>query len=197
MTDSCSTQFRHIVCLWQNFLHIFHLILDWLGIFDIWLSAMALGSCTILWRFCVWWWTDVHIFVHRRNCGQWVLDFSLSFKIFKNRNFDSENFISFDFRIRGQLSTFFMHGRNIGILIAFALGSYFDYIESTMFFTGITIIFLVAIWFIPSSPQYFLQKGNIDVSFDRYLKYPNWPKSAPPSVHSISKHIFRHHTFWH
>lgn len=65
------------------------------------------------------------------------------------------------FRIRGQLSTIFMNARNIGVLIAFTLGSYFDYITSSIFFTAITIIFLVAIWFVPSTPQYFLRKNEI------------------------------------
>lgn len=67
-----------------------------------------------------------------------------------------------------------MNARNFGILIAFTLGSYFDYITSSLFFTGITIIFLVAIWFVPSTPQYFLQKNQIELaqkSFNFYNQH--------------------------
>lgn len=65
-------------------------------------------------------------------------------------------------RIRGQLGTIFMNARNFGILIAFTLGTYFDYITSSLFFTAITIIFLVAISFVPSTPQYFLQENQVE-----------------------------------
>lgn len=67
-------------------------------------------------------------------------------------------------RIRGQLGTIFMNARNFGILIAFTLGTYFDYITSSLFFIAITIVFLVAISFVPSTPQYFLQKNQIEPS---------------------------------
>lgn len=59
-----------------------------------------------------------------------------------------------------------MYARNIGILIAYTLGSYFNYITSSMVFTGITAMFFVTFWFIPSTPQYYLLKNKIEVRFD-------------------------------
>lgn len=65
--------------------------------------------------------------------------------------------------IRGQLGTVVSYARSFGILIAFSLGSYFTYIISAIFFTGITITFFVITWFVPSTPQYFLHKNNVEV----------------------------------
>lgn len=67
-----------------------------------------------------------------------------------------------------------MYARNSGILIAYSLGSYFTYIQSSFFFTGSTLIFLVAIWFVPSTPQYFLHKNKVESaqqSFNFYNKH--------------------------
>lgn len=80
----------------------------------------------------------------------------------------------FKSRIRGQLGTIFMYARNSGILIAYILGTYFTYITSSFYFIGITMVFLVGIWFVPSTPQYFLRKNNLvaaQKSFNFYNKH--------------------------
>lgn len=67
-----------------------------------------------------------------------------------------------------------MYARNSGILIAYILGTYFTYITSSYYFIGITTIFLVGIWFVPSTPQYFLRKNNLvaaQKSFNFYNKH--------------------------
>lgn len=56
-----------------------------------------------------------------------------------------------------------MYTRNIGILIAYLLGSYYNYITSSIFFIGITVVFLAIFLFVPSTPQYLLQKNNLEV----------------------------------
>lgn len=88
-------------------------------------------------------------------------------------------------RIRGQLATIFMNARNFGILIAFTLGSYVDYITSSLFFTGITIIFLVAIWFVPSTPQYFLQKNRIESAQKAFNFYNQHRLQSDPKYCTI------------
>lgn len=65
--------------------------------------------------------------------------------------------------IRGQLGTIFQYTRNLGILFAYTFGSYYDYIVSSMVFSGITILFFVTFVLIPSTPQYLLQKNEIEV----------------------------------
>lgn len=65
--------------------------------------------------------------------------------------------------IRGQLSTIYHHTRNFGILFAYTLGSSYNYIVSSMIYTGITILFFVTFLLIPATPQYLLQKNNTEV----------------------------------
>lgn len=74
--------------------------------------------------------------------------------------------LSFSTSIRGQLGTFYMYARNVGILFAYILGSYYNYITSSMVFTSVTVLFFVIFWFIPSTPQYYLRKNNINVRFN-------------------------------
>lgn len=67
-----------------------------------------------------------------------------------------------------------MYCRNSGILIAYILGTYFTYITSSYYFIGMTLIFLVGIWFVPSTPQYHLRKNNLvpaQKSFNFYNKH--------------------------
>lgn len=63
-------------------------------------------------------------------------------------------------RVRGKLRTIFRYAQYIAISIAFFAGSYFDYVTSSLYFIGITITFLVALSFVPSTPQYFQQKNQ-------------------------------------
>lgn len=60
-------------------------------------------------------------------------------------------------RVRGRLRTIFRYAQYIAIAIAFFAGSYFDYVTSSLYFIGITVTFLAAISFVPSTPQYFQQ----------------------------------------
>ena len=76
-----------------------------------------------------------------------------------------------------------MYARNIGILFAYSLGTYYNYITSSMVFTGITIMFFITFWFIPSTPQYFLLKNNIKVR----LHF---------NVFQLTSFIFFHNRIW-
>lgn len=102
-------------------------------------------------------------------------NFSFAFKLFWSDKFESIFFLHFcNFRIRGQLGTVFMYCRNSGILIAYILGTYMTYITSSYYFIGITLMFLIAIWFVPSTPQHHLRKNNLvsaQKSFNFYNKH--------------------------
>lgn len=52
--------------------------------------------------------------------------------------------------------------RSLGVLIAFSLGAYFNYITLSLFFMGVTATFLITFIFVPSTPQHFLQKNKLD-----------------------------------
>lgn len=68
-----------------------------------------------------------------------------------------------DNEIRGQIGTIYMYARNFGILIAFTIGSYYNYITASLFFIAITVVFLATFLFVPSTPQHFLQKNDFRV----------------------------------
>lgn len=55
-----------------------------------------------------------------------------------------------------------MHGRKIGVLIAFISGSYYNYVTASVYFIAITSVFLVALLFVPSTPQYYLQRNKVE-----------------------------------
>lgn len=70
--------------------------------------------------------------------------------------------------------------RGFGVLVAFSLGAYYDYITCSLFFMGITAIFLISFICVPSTPQYFLQKYKLDDaerSFRFYKGYRNSKES--------------------
>lgn len=71
--------------------------------------------------------------------------------------------------------------RGVGVLIAFTLGAYFNYITCSLFFMGITAVFLASFMCIPSTPQYFLQKNNFneaEKSFQFYKGFQDRKESV-------------------
>lgn len=69
-----------------------------------------------------------------------------------------------DDNIRGKLSTFYSLLRNLGILLGYVLGICFNYIEASMIYIGISILFAISFICVPATPQYLLQIGADDVS---------------------------------
>lgn len=65
--------------------------------------------------------------------------------------------------IRGKLCTTFTISRNIGLLLAYVVGNVWHGKEATIFI-GISILFAISYVGIPSTPQYLLRTGNVDVS---------------------------------
>lgn len=66
--------------------------------------------------------------------------------------------------IRGQLATSYILCRNIGILVAYVLGIYVNYIQASIVYMGISVIFAITFIFMPATPQHLLRIGAIEVS---------------------------------
>lgn len=69
-----------------------------------------------------------------------------------------------DDNIRGKLGTSYLLSRNFGILFAYILGMFINYIEMSKVFIGITALFAISFAFLPETPTYLLQIGAEDVS---------------------------------
>lgn len=69
-----------------------------------------------------------------------------------------------DDNIRGKLSTFYSLLRNSGVLLAYVLGIYLNYIQASMVYIGISALFAISFACVPATPQYLLQTGADDVS---------------------------------
>lgn len=84
-----------------------------------------------------------------------------------------------DDNIRGKLGTSYQLSRNMGILLAYTLGIFINYIQVSMVCIGITAIFAISFVCLPATPQYLLRIGADDVSIIRdiniqfYLEYNN------------------------
>lgn len=66
--------------------------------------------------------------------------------------------------IRGKLSTTYSLLRNSGVLLGYVLGIYVNYIQASMIYIGISILFGISFFFVPATPQYLLRIGADDVS---------------------------------
>lgn len=66
--------------------------------------------------------------------------------------------------IRGKLGTIHQFSRNFGVLIAYVFGAHIKYTELSIIYLAITTIFILSFWFLPSTPQYLLKHGQINVS---------------------------------
>lgn len=67
------------------------------------------------------------------------------------------------FRIRGKISTISHMSRNVGILIAYDLGSFLPYRVLPCIFIFIPIVFAVLFVHLPNTPSYYIKRGNLVV----------------------------------
>lgn len=66
--------------------------------------------------------------------------------------------------IRGKLSTTYSLLRNSGVLLGYVVGIYVNYIQASMIYIGISILFAMSFIRVPETPQYLLRIGANDVS---------------------------------
>lgn len=68
-----------------------------------------------------------------------------------------------DDNIRGILGTTSQLSRCFGTLLAYTLGAYINYVQLSLVFIGVTMLFAISFYGKPSTPQYFLKNGAIKV----------------------------------
>lgn len=68
--------------------------------------------------------------------------------------------------IRGQLGSFFQLMLTVGILLSYALGMGLNMFQLSLVSAVVPLVFLAVFIFMPETPIYYLQKGNIDAARD-------------------------------
>lgn len=70
--------------------------------------------------------------------------------------------------IRGILGATFVLSSNVGILLAFIFGHYFDYDVTPKLVIGLTCLFAISMIFFPETPLTLVKQGKIDVSIRKF-----------------------------
>lgn len=68
-----------------------------------------------------------------------------------------------DDNIRGKLSTSYALSRNMGILLAYVIEIYINYVQLSMICVAVCVLFTITYYGLPSTPKYLLQIGADDV----------------------------------
>lgn len=53
--------------------------------------------------------------------------------------------------------------RNTGILLAYIVGALLDYSQTPYVFICLPLLFVINFWFLPSTPQYLIRRGHLEV----------------------------------
>lgn len=72
--------------------------------------------------------------------------------------------IFYNCSLRGRLGSLTVLARNLGVLLAYIVGSFVEYEIIPVIFIYIPIIYTVCLFFLPNTPQYHLSKGNFKVN---------------------------------
>lgn len=89
----------------------------------------------------------------------------------KNPEFCHTNEIQCEISVRGRLGSILPLARNSGILIAFIAGALIKYEYRPYVFIFIPIVYLIWVYFLPNTPQFYLKNGNFQVSISQlYFK---------------------------
>lgn len=68
-----------------------------------------------------------------------------------------------DDHIRGKLGTSAQLSRNMGILLAYVLGIFINYVQVSMIYIAISVLFVISFICVPPTPQYLLRIGADEV----------------------------------
>ncbi|KAH8377879.1 hypothetical protein KR093_007661, partial [Drosophila rubida] len=60
--------------------------------------------------------------------------------------------------VRGILGTFLVLTCNVGVVLAFVLGYYFNYATVSWIVSTLSLLFVVCFWFMPETPQHLMQR---------------------------------------
>lgn len=85
--------------------------------------------------------------------------------------------VNYGISVRGRLGSILPLARNSGILIAFIAGALIKYEHRPYVFIFIPIIYLVWVFFLPNSPQFYLKNNKFQVStFQWRCQKKKWEK---------------------
>lgn len=68
------------------------------------------------------------------------------------------------YSVRGKLSSIVQMSRYMGVLLAYVVGAYIEYIYVPIIFVFIPTIYALIFVFLPNTPQCYLRKNQIQVS---------------------------------
>lgn len=88
-------------------------------------------------------------------------DYLITIKVTKDTTF----FVNLlkNFSIRGRLGSILQFSRNLGVLCGFIVAAMVEYETVPCIFASVPIIFGISFFFIPNTPQFYLQKGQENV----------------------------------
>lgn len=67
------------------------------------------------------------------------------------------------FSVRGRLGSILPLARNIGVLIGYTVGATVRYEYRPYIFIVFPVIYLISVYTLPNTPQYYLQRENVEV----------------------------------
>lgn len=68
------------------------------------------------------------------------------------------------FSVRGFLGSSVLFSYNLGMLLEFVLGAYFDYYTAPKIVIGITIVCVISLCYFPETPSFLLKQGKVSVN---------------------------------
>ncbi|XP_017033009.1 facilitated trehalose transporter Tret1 [Drosophila kikkawai] len=80
--------------------------------------------------------------------------------------------------VRGVLGTFLVLTCNVGVLLAFVLGYYFDYATVSWIVSTLSFVFVGCFWFMPETPQYLAKLKKVEAA-EHSLRYYRNIRSNP------------------
>ncbi|EDW03495.1 GH11266 [Drosophila grimshawi] len=72
--------------------------------------------------------------------------------------------------VRGILGTLLVLSCNLGVILAFVLGFYFNYATVAWIVSALSVVFVVCFWFMPETPQYLAQHHKLQEA-EKALRY--------------------------
>ncbi|XP_031637651.1 facilitated trehalose transporter Tret1-like [Contarinia nasturtii] len=93
--------------------------------------------------------------------------------------------------IRGRLSSFTTLSRNVGVLIIFTVGAYVDYHIVPCILIFLPILYLICFTALPNTPQFYLQKGNMQAAENSLRFYKGFKAENQLEINAFNKEFER------
>lgn len=114
----------------------------------------------------VCWWCHFYNYssILVRNCN-WSVN--ISWIVIRNNEFNNNllaiSIINCISSVRGILGSTLVLSSNIGMLLAFTFGNYFDFYMMPKFVISLTILCMILLYFVPESPTFLVRQNKISV----------------------------------